>query len=71
MKKYSIPIYWESYKRIEVNAENLQSAVYLALKQFLSEPDENYIDDSFNIDEIIYEEVPDEDFDIHQIYNNL
>ena len=71
MKEYSIPIRWEGYKRIEVKAENLQSAVYQALKQFLAEPDETYINNSFEIDDIIYEEVPDEDFDIHKIYQNL
>jgi len=71
MKQYSIPIRWESYKRIKVEAENLENAVYLALKQFLEEPDETYIDDSFEIDEIIYEEVPNENFNIHKIYNEL
>ena len=71
MKQYSIPIRWEGYKRIEVEAENLENAVYLALKQFLEEPDETYIDDSFEIDEIIYEEVPNENFNIHKIYNEL
>lgn len=70
-KNYSIPITWESYKRYEVEAESLQSAVYLALKQFLAEPDELYIEDSFNIDEIIYDEYPDERFDMFNIYKNL
>ena len=71
MKEYSIPIVWESYKRIKVEADNLQEAVELALKQFLSEPDDKYIEDSFGIDEIIYDENPDEDFDMNLVYNNI
>lgn len=70
-KKYSIPIYWESYKRYEVEADNLQEAALLAVKQFLSEPDDLYIEDSFNIDEIVYDEYPEENIDIHKIYKEL
>lgn len=69
-KEYSIPIRWESYKRYKITANTLEEAVLKALKQFLSEPDDNYIDDSFEIDEIIYEET-DENFDIHKIYKQL
>jgi len=71
MKQYEIPIIWESYKRYSVEAENLEKAVTRALKQFLSEPDEVYVDDSFSIDEIIYEEYPNEIFDMNAIYNKL
>lgn len=71
MKNYSIPITWQSYKRVEVQAENLEEAVTKALKQFLLEPDDTYIEDSFEIDEIIYEEVPEEDFDINEVINKL
>lgn len=70
MKTYNIPIVWESYKRYEVEAENLQEAVTKAVKQFLKEPDQNYIEDSFFIDEIVYEEY-NEDFDIHKTYKEL
>ena len=70
-KTYSIPIRWESYKRIEVEAEDLQSAICLALKQFLSEPDDKYIEDSFDIDNIIYEENPNEKFSWNIIMNEL
>lgn len=69
-KEYNIPISWESYKRYKVIANTLEDAVLKALKQFLSEPDDKYIDDSFEIDEIIYEET-DETFDIHKIYKQL
>lgn len=70
-KEYEIPIVWESYKRYKVEANNLEEAVTKALKQFLSEPDNEYIDDSFSIDDIIYDENPNENFDIHKIYNSL
>lgn len=71
MKTYNIPIVWQSYKRISVQAENLEDAVKLALKQFLSEPDDFYIEDSFEIDEFLGEDYTDEDFDLNVIYNNL
>ena len=70
-KEYNIPIRWESYKRYKVNASNLEEAVEKALKQFLSEPDDNYINDSFEIDEIVYEEYENESFDIRRVYKKL
>ncbi len=70
-KTYNIPISWESYKTIPVEAENLQEAVEKALKQFLSEPDETYIDDSFLIDGIVEENYPDESFDLDKAIENL
>jgi hypothetical protein len=71
MKTYNIPIVWQSYKRIPVEAENLQEAITLALKQFLSEPDDLYIEDSFEIDEILGEDYPEETFDLNKIYLEL
>lgn len=71
MKNYSIPIVWESYKRYEVEAENLQEAVTKALSIFLKEPDDNYIDDSFFIDDMLAEVYQEEDFDIHQAIQNI
>ncbi len=56
---------------IKVNASNLEDAVEKALKQFLSEPDDKYINDSFEIDEIVYEEYENESFDIHRVYKKL
>lgn len=67
MKTYNIPIVWQSYKRISIQAENLEEAVKLALKQFLSEPDDLYIEDSFEIDEILGDDYPDEAFDLNKI----
>jgi hypothetical protein len=71
MKNYSIPIVWESYKRYNVEAENLQEAVTKALSIFLKEPDDNYIDDSFSIDDLLAEDYQEEDFDIYQAIQNI
>ncbi len=68
MKEYKIPIIWESYKVYTVQANTLAEAVKESLDIFLKEPDENYIQDSFEIDNIVYDNYPDEEFDIHQIY---
>lgn len=70
-KKYNIPIVWESYKTYTVEAENLQKAIKLALQTFLKEPDENYLNDSFSIDDIVYDNYPKENYDIHEIYKEL
>ncbi len=73
MQTYNIPISWESYKRIQVEAENLQEATEKALKIFLAEPDELYLDDSFEIDKYIQEETGETfDFDltIENTYKN-
>lgn len=60
MPKYDIPIRWESYKRISVEADNLKEASIKAVKEFLEIPDDNYINDSWELDEILNEEYPDE-----------
>lgn len=71
MKEYNIPIHWESYKVYKVKANTLEDAVVNALKVFLKEPDDNYLNDSFEIDSIVDEDYPNETFDIHQIYNKI
>lgn len=71
MKTYNIPIIWQSYKRISVQAENLEEAVKLALKQFLSEPDDLYIEDSFEIDNMLSDDYQDEDFDLNKILQEI
>lgn len=70
MKTYEIPIIWESYKRYIVEAENLQDAVTKALKIFLDTADENYIEDSFDIDSILEEEV-NEDYSVEQAIETI
>lgn len=72
MKTYKIPIVWQSYKYHEVEAENLQEGIIKAMKQFLSEPDDSYLDDSFQFDEDYMEEnYSEEEFNITEIYNSL
>jgi hypothetical protein len=70
VKNYNIPIKWESYKRISVEAENLQEATEKALKIFLDEPDELYLDDSFEIDKFVEEET-NETFDMAITIHNI
>ena len=71
MKTYNIPITWQSYEKYRVEAENLEEAVEKALKEFLAIPDSTYIEDSFEIDELINDDYPDEDFDINKVYQKL
>ena len=70
VKNYNIPIKWESYKRISVEAENLQEATEKALKIFLAEPDDLYLDDSFEIDKFVEEET-NETFDMDITIENV
>jgi len=71
MKTYNIPILWQSYKRYSVKAESLEEAVELALKKFLKEPDDNYLDDSFEIDDILGDDYPDEEFDLNKVLQKI
>jgi len=68
--EYRIPISWSSIKFYEVKAKNLQEAVNKAVKQFFSEPDQNYIEDSCEIDENIIAQY-EEDFDEDEAFEKL
>ena len=68
---YNIPITWESYMTIGVEADNLEDAIVLALKEFFSIPDDNYIDDSFQIDSMIDDDYPNEEFHFHNVYKKV
>lgn len=62
--KYEIPIYWECYRTFNVEANTLQEAVAKAVKDFLTIPDDDYLSDSFGVDqEILVEEYPLEEYD--------
>ena len=54
-KTYKIPIIYERCETFSVEASSLQEAVRKALKEFLSIPDEKYLDDSFRIDDVVEE----------------
>ena len=72
MKTYKIPIVWQSCQIYEVDAEDLQEGIIKAMKQFLSEPDDSYLDDSFQFDEDYMDEnYPKEEFNTEKIYNSL
>ena len=71
MKDYEVPIIWESCKTYRVKAETLEEACVLALRTFLSEPDENYLEDSFSIDEMVLDENPNEIYDYQKVLNAL
>ena len=71
MKQYSIPIIWQSYKRFDVDAETLEEAVTKALKQFFSEPCDMYLEDSFELDNVLEEEYPGEDFDLNNVLSKI
>lgn len=69
MKTYSIPIVYQRIEFIVVEANNLQEATESATEQFLSTPDDLYINDSFEIDHVYLEEnYPDEKIDLNKIY---
>jgi hypothetical protein len=67
--KYEIPIIYQSCKTYTIEADNLQDAITKSLKQFMSEPDENYLCSSFEVDDIIEEYM--EDFDINKAIQEL
>lgn len=68
--EYSIPIIYQCSERFDVEADSLQEAVEKALKEFFSIPDDKYLDDSFEIDSIVYDDYPDEELDMDKAINN-
>lgn len=71
MKTYRIPIIWQEIKEFEIEADNLQSALYQALKQFLESSSEGYIEDSFEVDGIIEDNYPDEEYNLNVILESI
>lgn len=71
MKIYKIPIIYQCVDTFEIEADNLHDAVNNALDEFLSIPDDKYINDSFEIDPIIDSDYPDEEYDINVIIQSL
>lgn len=68
---YEIPIIYQRIEKFNVEANSLHDACVKALKEFLSTPDDNYLQDSFELDNILEDNYPDEPFDIIQIYNDI
>lgn len=71
MKIYKIPITYMSFEEFTVEAENLQDAVTKGLSEFLSIPDDKYLDNSFEIDPIIYENYPNEKLNMSLVIEKL
>lgn len=71
MKKYRIPITWQSIHYFDVWADNLQGAVERSLRYFIDRPTPGYIEDSLGVDEIIRDNYPGEDYDIDKAINNI
>lgn len=68
MKNYKIPIMWSSVKDFNVEASSLQEAAQIALDIFMTEPDDNYLDDSVSFDEVGMKELyPNEDFNLDDL----
>lgn len=67
--EYKIPITWQAVKTYRVGADNLQDAVKKALKAFFDDSSigEGYIEDSFEVDEIIEDEYPEETIDWNKL----
>jgi hypothetical protein len=71
MKIYKIPILYQAVQIFEFQAESLEDAITKSLNEFLAIPDDNYICDSFEIDSIVDDDYPDEDYDINKIIQKL
>ena len=72
MKEYKIPITWLSCKVYTVSSDNLQEALEEAFSRFFSEPDDNYLEDSFDVDAVgLEEDYPNEEYDVDKAVNNL
>lgn len=70
LKTYHIPVIWKNIYTFPVEAYNLQQAVELALKEFLSIPSDLYLEDSVEIDDDIKAETG-ELFDLNKALNNI
>lgn len=49
-KTYTIPLVWEEYGKVTVEAESLEKAIAYALGPDCPLPEGNYIDDSVQVD---------------------
>ena len=55
MTWFRIPMVWQMYGRLDVEADSLQEAIEYALGPESPLPEGNYVDDSVAIDETVYE----------------
>lgn len=71
MRTYHIPIIYQRMQTVEVIANSLQEASTMAVKQFLSEPDDDYICDSWELDDVYVREQYDEPLDNDKLISEL
>ena len=55
MTWFRIPMVWQMYGRLDVEADSLQEAIEYALGPESPLPEGSYLDDSVDIDETVYE----------------
>ena len=55
MTWFRIPMVWQMYGRLDVEADSLQEAIEYALGPESPLPEGSYLDDSVAIDETVYE----------------
>lgn len=55
MTWFRIPMVWQMYGRLDVEADSLQEAIEYALGPESPLPEGSYLDDSVEIDETVYE----------------
>ena len=55
MTWFRIPMVWQMYGRLDVEADSLQEAMEYALGPEAPLPEGSYLDDSVEIDETVYE----------------
>lgn len=65
MKNYNIPIIYQRVSNHSVQANSLEEAMVIALKEFLAIPDDDYLADSFEFDSVI--EDYQEEFDTEKV----
>lgn len=69
MKQYKIPLIYSSVMTFDVEAENLEDAITIAMKKFMEIPDSYYLEDSVEVDSIVDEY--DENYSITTIMSKL
>ena len=56
-KEYRIPLVWQMYGHVNVEAESLEEAIEYALGPDCPLPDGDYVDDSVAVDEDLMDEM--------------
>lgn len=60
MGTYRIPLVWQMYGHIDVEAESLQAAIDYALGPECPLPEGQYVDDSATVDDLVFDQLKEE-----------